>query len=110
MYAASLEPASYSSTKFTDRQATSNSNANRINQTGAGLSAKFRPASNLQECGAQQVCNAIFVRMNHTQKLCDCSSNYNWKCSNNIDAQDGHTIELTRKFDKRVSCALLDVC
>lgn len=59
--------------------------------------------SGLPECATQQVCNAIFVRMNHTQRLCECSSNYNWKCSNNLDPQDGHTIELTRKFDKRVS-------
>lgn len=41
--------------------------------------------------------------MNYTQKLCECGSNYNWKCSNTLDPQDGHTIELTRKFDKRVS-------
>lgn len=65
------------------------------------LSAKSR--SGLPECATQQVCNAIFVRMNHTQRLCECSPNYNWKCSNNLDPQDGHTIELTRKFDKRVS-------
>lgn len=65
------------------------------------LSPKSR--SGLPECATQQVCNAIFVRMNHTQRLCECSSNYNWKCSNNLDPQDGHTIELTRKFDKRVS-------
>lgn len=67
----------------------------------AGLSAKSR--SGLPECATQQVCNAIFVRMNYTQKLCECGSNYNWKCSNTLDPQDGHTIELTRKFDKRVS-------
>lgn len=70
------------------------------NHTSAGLSAKSR--SGLPECATQQVCNAIFVRMNYTQKLCECSSNYNWKCSNNLDPQDGHTIELTRKFDKRI--------
>lgn len=65
------------------------------------LSPKSR--SGLPECATQQVCNAIFVRMNYTQRLCECSSNYNWKCSNTLDPQDGHTIELTRKFDKRVS-------
>lgn len=65
-----------------------------------GLTAKSR--SGLPECATQQVCNAIFVRMNYTQKLCECSSNYNWKCSNTLDPQDGHTIELTRKFDKRI--------
>lgn len=64
------------------------------------LSPKSR--SGLPECATQQVCNAIFVRMNYTQRLCECSSNYNWKCSNNLDPQDGHTIELTRKFDKRI--------
>lgn len=73
-----------------------------LSSNGAsGLSAKSR--SGLPECATQQVCNAIFVRMNYTQKLCECGSNYNWKCSNTLDPQDGHTIELTRKFDKRVS-------
>lgn len=82
-----------------------NFNANLANYSNssasAGLTAKSR--SNLPECATQQVCNAIFVRMNYTQRLCECSNNFNWKCSNNLDPQDGHTIELTRKFDKRVS-------
>lgn len=71
------------------------------NTSSSGLSPKSR--FSLPECATQQVCNAIFVRMNYTQKLCECSSNFNWQCSNNLDPQDGHTIELTRRFDKRVS-------
>lgn len=40
--------------------------------------------------------------MNHTQRLCECSRNYNWDCNSSPDAQDGHTIELTRRYDKKV--------
>jgi hypothetical protein len=58
--------------------------------------------SHLPECATQQVCNALFVRMNHTQNLCECSRNYNWECSQNPGVDDGHTIELTRRYDKKV--------
>ncbi|RWS30759.1 hypothetical protein B4U80_07216 [Leptotrombidium deliense] len=40
--------------------------------------------------------------MNHTQQLCDCSRNYDWECSSEPTAEDGHTIELTRRYDKMV--------
>lgn len=40
--------------------------------------------------------------MNHTQRLCDCSRNYNWECSADPQVDDGHTIELTRRYDKKV--------
>lgn len=61
-----------------------------------------RKTRQLPECATQQVCNALFVRRNHTQSLCECSSNYNWSCSSEPNAQDGHTIELTRRYDKKV--------
>lgn len=57
---------------------------------------------NLPECATQQVCNALFVRMNHTQQLCECSTNFNWQCSSDPISDDGHTIELTRRYDKKV--------
>ncbi|KAG9509634.1 hypothetical protein GZH46_01840, partial [Fragariocoptes setiger] len=76
------------------------STALRDRNSSMSLSPKSR--SGLPECATQQVCNAIFVNMSYTQRLCECSSNYNWKCSFNTDAQDGHTIELTRKYDKRI--------
>ena len=56
----------------------------------------------LPECATQQVCNTLFVRMNHTQRLCECSRNYNWECNSDPFKEDGHTIELTRRYDKKV--------
>lgn len=56
----------------------------------------------LPECATQQVCNTLFVRMNHTQRLCECSRNYNWECNSDPDKDDGHTIELTRRYDQKV--------
>jgi hypothetical protein len=40
--------------------------------------------------------------MKHTQRLCECSRNYNWECNSDPDKDDGHTIELTRRNDKKV--------
>lgn len=40
--------------------------------------------------------------MNHTQRLCECSRNYDWECNSDPDSDDGHTIELTRRYDKKV--------
>ena len=40
--------------------------------------------------------------MNHTQSLCECSQGYNWECSQRPLVDDGHTIELTRRYDKKV--------
>ena len=56
----------------------------------------------LPECATQQVCNTLFVRMNHTQRLCECSRNYDWGCNSHPAKEDGHTIELTRRHDKKV--------
>ncbi|RWS09584.1 hypothetical protein B4U79_06963, partial [Dinothrombium tinctorium] len=69
-------------------------------QEPQSYSSKGRP--HLPECATQQVCNAIFVRSNHTQQLCDCSRHYNWECSSEPNTDDGHTIELTRRYDKMV--------
>ncbi|CAG2113570.1 unnamed protein product [Medioppia subpectinata] len=40
--------------------------------------------------------------MNYTQPLCQCSENFNWECSGDSALDDGHTIELTRRYDKKV--------
>jgi len=69
-------------------------------KNGSNTGPKFR--HNLPECATQQVCNALFVKINVTQHLCECSSNYNWECSSDPNAGDGHTIELTRRYDKKV--------
>jgi len=57
---------------------------------------------NLPECATQQVCNALFIRTNHTNSLCECGRHYNWQCSSDPAVDDGHTIELTRRYDKKV--------
>uniref|UniRef100_A0A8D8VTS5 Uncharacterized protein n=2 Tax=Cacopsylla melanoneura TaxID=428564 RepID=A0A8D8VTS5_9HEMI len=49
----------------------------------------------LPECAVQQVCNAVYVRLNYTQPLCACPSRYREPCSASINADDFHTTELT---------------
>ncbi|XP_074593184.1 doublesex cognate 73A [Brevipalpus obovatus] len=56
----------------------------------------------LPTCAAQQVCGAIFVRMNHTKRLCDCPTSNDWECNDQPTVYDGHTIELTRIYDRKV--------
>ncbi|XP_057324581.1 uncharacterized protein LOC130667118 [Microplitis mediator] len=48
----------------------------------------------LPECAVQQVCNAVYVRLNFTQPLCACPSRYRDPCSASLDADDHHTTEL----------------
>ncbi|XP_026682236.1 uncharacterized protein LOC103513157 [Diaphorina citri] len=49
----------------------------------------------LPECAVQQVCNAVYVRLNYTQPLCACPSRYREPCSASINSDDFHTTELT---------------
>ena len=58
---------------------------------------------NLPECANQQVCSALFVRLNHTRKLCECSREFNWQCNTLSRSNDGHTIELSKRSDKKAS-------
>jgi hypothetical protein len=69
-------------------------------KNASNVDLKYR--HNFPECSTQQVCNALFVRMNHSQHLCECPSNFNWECNSNSNTDDGHTIELTRRYDKKV--------
>ncbi|XP_069694886.1 uncharacterized protein dsx-c73A [Periplaneta americana] len=48
----------------------------------------------LPECAIQQVCNAVYVRLNFTQPLCACPSRYREPCSASINTDDLHTTEL----------------
>ncbi|XP_074111479.1 doublesex cognate 73A [Cotesia typhae] len=48
----------------------------------------------LPECAVQQVCNAVYVRLNFTQPLCACPGRYRDPCSASLDADDQHTTEL----------------
>ncbi|XP_020708896.2 uncharacterized protein LOC105693432 isoform X1 [Athalia rosae] len=48
----------------------------------------------LPECAVQQVCNAVYVRLNFTQPLCACPGRYRDPCSASLDSDDQHTTEL----------------
>ncbi|CAH0772256.1 unnamed protein product [Bemisia tabaci] len=49
----------------------------------------------LPECAVQQVCNAVYIRLNYTQPLCACPSRYREPCSASLDTDDLHTTELS---------------
>ncbi|KDR07076.1 hypothetical protein L798_03407, partial [Zootermopsis nevadensis] len=48
----------------------------------------------LPECAIQQVCNAVYVRLNFTQPLCACPSRYRDPCSASTNTDDLHSTEL----------------
>ncbi|XP_044020002.1 uncharacterized protein LOC122860313 [Aphidius gifuensis] len=48
----------------------------------------------LPECAVQQVCNAVYVRLNFTQPLCACPGRYRDPCSASLNSDDLHTTEL----------------
>ncbi|KOB72099.1 Uncharacterized protein OBRU01_12730, partial [Operophtera brumata] len=55
----------------------------------------------LPECAIQQVCNAVYVRLNYTQPLCACPARYRDPCSASLNADDLHTTRLTSDSKKR---------
>ncbi|XP_041980467.1 uncharacterized protein LOC121734116 [Aricia agestis] len=55
----------------------------------------------LPECAIQQVCNAVYVRLNYTQPLCACPSRYRDPCSASLNADDLHTTRLTTDSKKK---------
>ncbi|KAL0870585.1 hypothetical protein ABMA27_005547 [Loxostege sticticalis] len=56
----------------------------------------------LPECAIQQVCNAVYVRLNYTQPLCACPARYRDPCSASLNADDLHTTRLTTDSKKKV--------
>ncbi|KAF4525812.1 hypothetical protein B566_EDAN009920 [Ephemera danica] len=48
----------------------------------------------LPECAIQQVCNAVYVRLNFTQPLCACPLGHRDPCSASLRTDDLHTTEL----------------
>ncbi|XP_059490183.1 uncharacterized protein LOC132205248 [Neocloeon triangulifer] len=54
----------------------------------------------LPECAIQQVCNAVYVRLNYTQPLCACPTGHRDPCSASLRSDDLHTTELIT--DKRL--------
>ncbi|XP_035777992.1 serine-rich adhesin for platelets-like [Anopheles albimanus] len=55
----------------------------------------------LPECAIQQVCNAVYVRLNYTQPLCACPPRYRDPCSASLNEDDNHTIKLVGNQQKR---------
>ncbi|KAK6644055.1 hypothetical protein RUM43_000320 [Polyplax serrata] len=55
----------------------------------------------LPECAIQQVCNAVYVRLNYTQPLCACPSRKE-PCSASLNADDQHTTELVTATSGKV--------
>ncbi|XP_050429460.1 uncharacterized protein LOC126838794 isoform X2 [Adelges cooleyi] len=63
----------------------------------------------LPECAVQQVCNAVYVRLNYTQPLCACPSRYKEPCSASLNADDLHTTELSTDTTGKV-LTLIKTC
>ncbi|XP_011291752.1 rho GTPase-activating protein gacF [Musca domestica] len=55
----------------------------------------------LPECAIQQVCNAVYVRLNYTQPLCACPSRYRDPCSASLNEDDQHTTKLVGDGKKK---------
>uniref|UniRef100_T1JFT3 Uncharacterized protein n=1 Tax=Strigamia maritima TaxID=126957 RepID=T1JFT3_STRMM len=48
----------------------------------------------LPECATQQVCNAVYTRLNRINSLCECPNKYENSCSISFRNDDRHTIQL----------------
>ncbi|XP_050313163.1 uncharacterized protein LOC126748169, partial [Anthonomus grandis grandis] len=64
----------------------------------------------LPECAIQQVCNAVYVRLNWTQPLCACPSRYRDPCSASLNSDDLHTTELAINKKSRRALTLVKTC
>ncbi|XP_022252182.1 uncharacterized protein LOC106468169 [Limulus polyphemus] len=73
------------------------------------LSTPSPDVPSLPECAPQQVCNAMFLRRNQTQTLCNCPSSFPSPCSASHDHRDGHTVPLVTDKQGQV-LTMLKVC
>ncbi|XP_037939478.1 putative uncharacterized protein DDB_G0277255 [Teleopsis dalmanni] len=64
----------------------------------------------LPECAIQQVCNAVYVRLNYTQPLCACPSRYRDPCSASLNEDDQHTTKLIGDGKKKQAITLAKTC
>jgi len=55
----------------------------------------------LPECAIQQVCNAVYLRLNYTQPLCACPPRYRDPCSASVNEDDNHTLKLVGNEEKK---------
>lgn len=67
-----------------------------------------RGVAALPECAAQQVCSALYVRVNRTQPLCACPAAFAEPCSDSAEL-DEHTIKLVSN-DRQGTFNLIKVC
>lgn len=58
-------------------------------------------SASLISLSIQQVCNAVYVRLNYTQPLCACPSRKE-PCSASLNADDQHTTELVTATSGKV--------
>ncbi|KAH9369903.1 hypothetical protein HPB48_013908 [Haemaphysalis longicornis] len=77
-------------------------------QQAATAERAERPVGALPECAAQQVCAALYVRVNRSQPLCACPAAYTEPCSDSAEL-DEHTIKLVSN-DKQGTFNLVKVC
>ncbi|XP_022908039.1 uncharacterized protein [Onthophagus taurus] len=63
----------------------------------------------LPECAIQQVCNAVYVRLNWTQPLCACPSRYREPCSASLNSDDLHTTQLATNGNSK-ALTLVKTC
>ncbi|KAJ8923708.1 hypothetical protein NQ315_010289 [Exocentrus adspersus] len=64
----------------------------------------------LPECAIQQVCNAVYIRLNWTQPLCACPSRYRDPCSASLNSDDQHTTELMMDRKSKRALTLVKTC
>lgn len=64
---------------------------------------------NLPECATQQVCNAVYKRLNFTQPLCACPSGSD-PCSASFRADDRRSIELRMGGPQSQAVTLIKTC
>merc|ERR1719219_2822641 len=55
----------------------------------------------LPECASQQVCNAVYLRLNFSTPLCACQTHHD-PCSASTLDTDGHSLSLTASSQSKV--------
>ncbi|XP_037510523.1 uncharacterized protein LOC119387259 [Rhipicephalus sanguineus] len=77
-------------------------------QRRGATASPVRGVGALPECAAQQVCSALYVRVNRTQPLCACPAAFAEPCSESAEL-DEHTIKLVSN-DRQGTFNLIKVC
>ncbi|CAO1363221.1 unnamed protein product [Diamesa serratosioi] len=78
-----------------------NSNSSKVKPTKYHYYPHNQHPYFLPECAIQQVCNAVYVRLNFTQPLCVCPPRYRDPCSASLNEDDNHTITLVGNANRK---------